>query len=137
MSQPNVGLRALTRTDLAAIAPWFDDPDTRRYLGGPAWPATMLDLGSIAFVTDPRIRGRGIGRTLITAMLARSELDRVELFEAGVEPANVGCRRCLEAAGFRVRSPEPDCEAMLYYRADRPGRGSDAPPAEPTCAGQG
>jgi hypothetical protein len=42
MSQPCVSLRALTRTDLAAIAPWFDDPDTRRYLGGPAGPSDQM-----------------------------------------------------------------------------------------------
>jgi RimJ/RimL family protein N-acetyltransferase len=75
--------------------------------------------GSIAFVTDPRVRGRGIGRAMITAMLARPELDQVELFEAGVEPDNDASRRCLKAAGFRVHATDPDCEGMLYYRADR------------------
>jgi RimJ/RimL family protein N-acetyltransferase len=40
-----VTLRPLTRADLATVTPWFRDPDTRRYLGGPDWPATMLDLG--------------------------------------------------------------------------------------------
>jgi hypothetical protein len=45
MIQATVVLRPLTRTDLPAITPWFEDPDTCRYLGGPAWPATMLDLG--------------------------------------------------------------------------------------------
>jgi RimJ/RimL family protein N-acetyltransferase len=175
MSQPIVGLRPLTRTDLAAIAPWFEDPDTRRYLGGPDWPAAMLDhgeravgetfrgavqtaahhylaevdgravgyidcgtfdratvyggegpvitesievtTGSIAFAVDPALRRRGVGRVMIAALLARPELAFVELFEAGVEPENVACRRCLEGAGFCVRSPEPDCEGMLYYRA--------------------
>jgi RimJ/RimL family protein N-acetyltransferase len=42
MSQPAVVLRSLTDTDLAAITPWFEDPDTRRFLGGPEWPAAML-----------------------------------------------------------------------------------------------
>jgi hypothetical protein len=54
------------------------------------------------------------------ALLARPELAFVELFEAGVEPDNVACRRCLKAAGFCVHSPEPDCEGMLYYRAATP-----------------
>jgi hypothetical protein len=35
-------LRALTADDLAAIAGWFEDRDTRRFLGGPEWPARML-----------------------------------------------------------------------------------------------
>ena len=42
----------------------------------------------------------------------------------GVEPENVACRRCLEAAGFSMRSPEPDYEGMLYYRAARPAGGA-------------
>jgi len=181
MSQPIVNLRPLTRTDLAAITPCFEDPDTRRYLGGADWPAAMLDYsdravgetfrgatqtaahhylaevngravgyidcgtfdratvyggegpdgpiitesievatGSIAFAVDPTIRRRGVGRAMIAALLARPELALVALFEAGVEPENVACRRCLEGAGFYVRSPEPDYEGMLYHRAARP-----------------
>jgi hypothetical protein len=30
-----VDLRPLTKADLPAVEPWFSDPDTRRYLGGP------------------------------------------------------------------------------------------------------
>ncbi len=180
MSQPIVSLCPLTRSDLAAIAPWFKDPDTRRYLGGPDWPAAMLDhseravgemfrgavqtaahhylaevhgravvyidcgtfdratvygeegpdgpvitesievaAGSIAFAVDSTVRGRGVGRAMITALLARPELAFVELFEAGVEAENAACRQCLEAAGFCTRSAEPDYEGMLYYRAAR------------------
>lgn len=178
MSQPIITLRPLTRTDLAAITPWFEDPDTRRYLGGPDWPAAMLDnaeravgetfrgavqtaarhylaeidgravgyidcgtfdratvyggegpdgpviteaievaTGSIAFAVAPALRRRGVGRVMIAALLARPEVAFVALFEAGVEPENVACRRCLEGAGFCVRSPEADCEGMLYYLA--------------------
>jgi RimJ/RimL family protein N-acetyltransferase len=185
MSQPIVNLRPLTRTDLAAVAPWFEDPDTRRYLGGPDWPAAMLDhseravgetfrgavqtaahhylaevngraagyidcgtfdratvyggegpdgpiiteaievpTGSIAFAVDPAHRRRGIGHAMITALVARAELASVALFEAGVEPENLACRRCLERAGFKVHSPEPDYEGMLYYRAARPAEGA-------------
>jgi GNAT superfamily N-acetyltransferase len=185
MSQPIVGLRPLTRTDLAAIAPWFEDPDTRRYLAGPDWPAAMLDhgehavgetfrgavqtaahhylaeldgravgyidcgtfdratvyggegpdgplitesikvtTGSIAFAVEPALRRRGIGRVMIAALLALPALAFVELFEAGVEPENVACRRCPEGAGFYARSAEPDYEGMLYYRAARPAEGA-------------
>lgn len=42
MSEQSVNLRALTSADLAAVTPWFEDPDTRRFLGGPDWPAAML-----------------------------------------------------------------------------------------------
>jgi hypothetical protein len=46
MSGLVVVLRPLTRADLAAITPWFEDPDTRRYLGGPDWPVRMLGVRS-------------------------------------------------------------------------------------------
>jgi hypothetical protein len=39
----------------------------------------------------------------------------VELFEAGVEPENHASGHTLEAAGFRLRSANPDGEEMLYY----------------------
>jgi GNAT superfamily N-acetyltransferase len=79
--------------------------------------------GSIAFAVDPAVRRRGVGRVMIAALLARPELACVELIEAGVEPENVACRRCLEAAGFRVHCPEPDYEGFRYYRAARPAGG--------------
>ena len=183
MSAPvleGVVLRGLTTDDLTAIAGWFEDRDTRRFLGGPEWPARMLALaersagtmfrgaqqtgthhylaladdtpvgyidcgtfdrctvyggegpdgpiildtieagtGSITFVIDPGRRGRGLGRAMIAAMLARSELRDAELFEAGVDPRNAASRRCLEAAGFELRSERPDVEGMLYYRVWR------------------
>jgi len=173
-----VSLRPLARQDLPIVEPWFRDPDTVRFLGGPDWPALMLAraagmvgeefrgavqtgafrylaeaggrpfgyidcgtfdrctvygaadapiitetievaTGAIAFAVDPERRGRGLGRAMIQALMRRPELAQVELFEAGVEPENAASRRCLEAAGFRLRSGQPDFEGMLYYRAWR------------------
>lgn len=192
MNNPVVTLRPLAREELSGIAPWFEDPDTQRFLGGPDWPAAMLAnadrsigttfrgatqsgvhhylalaadnpaadnpvgyidcgtfdrcavyggegpdgpiiletieavTGSIAFVIDPQVRRRGLGRAMIAALTEQPELHLGELFEAGVEPANTASRRCLEAAGFRVRSVEPDYEGMLYYRAWRANVDPDA-----------
>lgn len=81
---------------------------------------------SIAFVIDPQVRRRGLGRVMLTALPQRPELAFVELFEAGVEPANTASRRCLEAAGFRVSCEEPDYEGMLYYRTWRANFDPDA-----------
>jgi RimJ/RimL family protein N-acetyltransferase len=39
-----VRLHPFTREDLATVEPWFRDPDTARFLGGPAWPARMLEI---------------------------------------------------------------------------------------------
>ena len=44
--RPTVRLQPLTRAELPVIRPWFEDPDTRRLLGGPEWPARMLDYAA-------------------------------------------------------------------------------------------
>ena len=181
-------LRNFEREDLATVEPWFNDPDTQRYLGGSDWPQRMLEhgertvgetfrgavqtsahrylahvhgrpcgyvdcgtfdrctvyggedergpivigtlhvpTGSIAFVVDPALRGRGVGREMLDALFRRPELRPVELFEAGVEPENVRSRRCLERAGFRLRSRQPDFEGMLYYQGWRKDLGRRRP----------
>jgi GNAT superfamily N-acetyltransferase len=91
---------------------------------GPDGPIIVESIevatGSTAFAVDPAVRRRGVGGLMIAALLARPDLGFAALFEAGGEPENVACRRCLGAAGFRVYSPEPDYEGMLDYRAARP-----------------
>lgn len=185
----SVGLRRLTTRDLPAIAGWFQDPDTSRFLGGPDWPAAILAnaqravgtsfrgawqtaadhflalaagvpvgyvdcgtfdrravyggegqdgpitletieaiTGAIAFTTDPARRREGLATLMIRALIDHPDLSTVELFEAGVEPENHASRRTLEAAGFHLRSPEPDCEEMLYYELWPPGRRATLPP---------
>jgi RimJ/RimL family protein N-acetyltransferase len=178
MSDPTVGLEQFSRADLETVEPWFEDRQTRRFLGGPGWPARMVELderrvageefrgarqtgayrylahvggaavgyvdcgtfdrwticeqgpggdvvvsdsidvpvGSIAFVIAPDFRGRGLGRTMISALISRPGLGAVELLGAGVEPENASAR-CLRAAGFRLQAEEPDFEGMLYYLA--------------------
>jgi RimJ/RimL family protein N-acetyltransferase len=59
---------------------------------------------------------------MIAALMQQPDLVGVDLFEAGVEPANVASRRSLEAAGYALRSPDPDFEGMLYCLAQRAGR---------------
>jgi RimJ/RimL family protein N-acetyltransferase len=58
---------------------------------------------------------------MIASLFYRPELRFVELFEAGVERENLASRRCLEAAGFPLRSDQRDFEGMLHYRAWRAG----------------
>jgi RimJ/RimL family protein N-acetyltransferase len=86
---------------------------------GPDGPIILETIdavtGAIAFVIAPELRGRGLGRAMIAALVAQSELRHVELFEAGVDPQNIASRRCLEAAGFELGSERPDVEGMLYY----------------------
>jgi RimJ/RimL family protein N-acetyltransferase len=90
---------------------------------GPEGPIITEEIdaptGSIALAVDPELRGLGLGRAILDALLREPELAFVELFEAGVEPDNAPSRHCFQAAGFRLRSPEPDFEGMLYYWAWR------------------
>jgi len=44
--------------DLPLVEPWFDDPETRRWLGGPSWPQM-----SIAHIDAPLSEFRGAHET--------------------------------------------------------------------------
>jgi len=37
-------LRPFTRAQLPMVEPWFEDPETHRWLGGPEWPRMAVDL---------------------------------------------------------------------------------------------
>ena len=78
--------------------------------------------GAITFTIDSARRREGLGTLMIGALIDHPGLNTVELFEAGVEPQNHASRRMLAAAGFHLRSPEPDCEEMLYYELWASGR---------------
>ncbi len=78
--------------------------------------------GAIAFTIDPARRRQGLATSMIRALIDHPDLSTVELFEAGVEPENRPSRRTLEAAGFHLRSAEPDCEEMPYYELWAPDR---------------
>ena len=174
------------RNHLPLVEPWFRDPDTQRWLGGPAWPAQMLDLaarplgefrgaietgryrwlawdrdtavgyidcgtydrwttweggpggrgvvdtipiaaGSIGYVVDPGRRREGYCAAMIAAVMATPVLDHVELFVAGIEPANAGSNGCLLKSGFRPLDPRPDWEGIVYYARFRGPRGAPDP----------
>lgn len=44
MSDRTLELSRFTAADLPTAEPWFRDPQTHRFLGGPRWPAQMLEL---------------------------------------------------------------------------------------------
>lgn len=41
-----VELRPFGYDELTIVEPWFSDPDTQRWLGGPGWPRQELELAS-------------------------------------------------------------------------------------------
>jgi RimJ/RimL family protein N-acetyltransferase len=85
-----------------------------------------ITTGAIAFTVAPEHRRRGLGRAMIAALMQRPELHVVELFEAGGEPDNTPSRRCLEAAGYALRSPASHRLRQPADRGPRGGRLGDA-----------
>jgi RimJ/RimL family protein N-acetyltransferase len=77
--------------------------------------AIDVPSANVSYVVDPARRRRGYCVAMIAALLARPELAHVELFAAGVEPANAGSVACLLTAGFRLADPEPDADGVVYY----------------------
>src|SRR5437588_7390500 len=72
-------LRALTRGDLRIVEPWFRDPDTRRFLGGPEWPRRMLELGEGVVGQE----FRGAIQTGAYRYIAHTDGDRVGYVDCG------------------------------------------------------
>jgi phosphinothricin acetyltransferase len=67
-----------------------------------------LETGDASFDTTssvyvaPSARGRGVGRTLLEALISSSEAAGIWTIQAGVFPENVTSLRLHEAAQFRV-----------------------------------
>jgi Raf kinase inhibitor-like YbhB/YbcL family protein len=64
---------------------------------------------------DLALRRRGYCAAMVSAVLAMPELMHIQLFAAGVEPANAGSVGCLRMADFQPLQPEPDWEGVVYY----------------------
>jgi RimJ/RimL family protein N-acetyltransferase len=81
---------------------------------------TAVPSGSIAYVVDPDLRGRGYCRSMIELLLNLAGLAHIELFAAGVELGNVGSVRALLKSGFHPLDRDPDFEGVVYYAWRRP-----------------
>jgi RimJ/RimL family protein N-acetyltransferase len=122
--------RTLGREDLAAVEPWFDDPATRRWLGGRAWPRRLVELAeqparfallweedgvpvalldlevdeagtaAVALVVAPEARGRGIATAILASVFALAELAGVHRVIGEVERGNDESGALVRAAGF-------------------------------------
>jgi RimJ/RimL family protein N-acetyltransferase len=93
-------------------------------------PVALVDVeldgagssAAIALVVAPRVRGRGVGRAALAAVMRRRELAAVAELVAEVEDANVTARRCILAAGFRPIGAAADAGFTRYaLRRRRPG----------------
>jgi RimJ/RimL family protein N-acetyltransferase len=104
--------------------------------GGPGGRGVIdtidVSAGSISYVVDPALRRRSHCAAMVSAVLARPELEHIQLFAAGVEPANAGSAVCMRKAGFQPLNAEPDWEGVVYYTRFR----HPATPRGPTVPGQ-
>jgi RimJ/RimL family protein N-acetyltransferase len=151
---PALRLVSFTAADLTSVAPWFDDPETCRWLGGRRWPEMILRLtgdppaeqrgrgvvdrrawiveegdvrvgmidvevyedrtAGLSFVVAPAHRGRGVARRALRLIARQVAAEGVQEVFGGAEADNAASIRCMEAAGFRRRSNEPDAEGFIY-----------------------
>ena len=61
----------------------------------------------ISMWTDPDVRGAGIGRALIEAVIAHARITRAEMVDLRVMRTNASARALYEAAGFVAGEGEP------------------------------
>jgi GNAT superfamily N-acetyltransferase len=76
--------------------------------------------GQVALLDElyvvPRLRGRGIGTTVIE-LLGATALDRgVDLIEINVDEADVDAQRFYERHGYRGTEPDTGERAFYYFR---------------------
>jgi RimJ/RimL family protein N-acetyltransferase len=71
--------------------------------------------GAIMLYVAPEARGRGHGRNILGALLARPDLAawRLRTIVGEIDPTNVASLRCALAAGFELASPRPDADGLL------------------------
>ncbi|MGG2134657.1 GNAT family N-acetyltransferase [Bacillus sp. S2(2024)] len=84
---------------------------------------TMVEVdedhtGSIAILTNPSLRGRGIGKSLIKSTLLLDEMSHVRKWFAGIEADNKACLKCFQANEFVFENLYPDEDgyySLVYF----------------------
>lgn len=138
-------LRPMTAADLPTVASWFDDKETQRRLGGRDWPRQGLALlgpdrqlflaldnalpvglldcetypdgsASFALVTAPERRNRGIGRAMLSALLADKAYSHITRFFAGIERGNAASAALMLRCGFVEGEEDEDGFTDFEYR---------------------
>lgn len=142
---PSITLRPFREGDLATALPWFADPESDDFAGGPEMlerhlaPANEgvyvaeLDGAPVAVVSAifargpsalinplvvaPESRGLGVGRAVLEALTALPEFEDHELF-ANVDAENPASVRCFEAAGYE-RDPARSSHGNMRLQRPR------------------
>jgi ribosomal protein S18 acetylase RimI-like enzyme len=143
-----LSLRPLTAADIPLVQPWFDDEETRHWLGGRDWPRKSLKLAgpnrhellaivdatpigmvdievehgraAFAVVIAPAVRRQKLGQQMVVACMAEPIFAEVEEWFAGVERGNIASRQLLESLGF-LRMTDEDADGFTYFAYRRSG----------------
>jgi RimJ/RimL family protein N-acetyltransferase len=140
--------RLLRTEDLAIVEPWFDDPETQRWLGDREWPRRLLRLArqpgrfallyeladhpvglldielydkgraAVAVLVSPEHRGQGVATSILRSLFDLPQTSGVEVLVAEVEMGNSAGERCVRAAGFTVLGAPTD-EGFLRFALRR------------------
>lgn len=110
MHAPTIAFVPFTPDALAKVAPWFDDAETDRWLGGREWPERLLRL-----LADPPREHRGSAVLERLALVARAYGEPVGLVDAEIYANGTAAlslviaplrrRRGLGAATLRAMGP--------------------------------
>ena len=66
----------------------------------------------------PEVRGRGLGRAIMQAVLAEARRRNVDTVEIGVDEPDLGARHLYESLGFTNRVRDGDDAVMYVYELD-------------------
>lgn len=72
-------------------------------------------VGVFYIVVKPQLRGLGLGRILIKALIAQPEVRGLKTLEANVKLDNISAQRCLLGTGFTQQTCLPDSDGYLKF----------------------
>ena len=93
-----ISLRRFTPTALVEVAPWFDDPETLRWLGGHDWPENLLHL-----IADPPREHRGSAVSERAGWIATFGGEDVALVDTEIYADNTAAIALVVAPEHRFR----------------------------------
>ncbi|MBF0551517.1 MAG: ribosomal protein S18-alanine N-acetyltransferase [Deltaproteobacteria bacterium] len=86
------------------------DEDDGRVLGYALWWVVLDEVEILNVAVNPDFRRRGLGRLLLTELIARADLNGGRTFFLEVRPSNLAAQALYDSLGFQPVGVRP-----LYY----------------------